>query len=88
MSAIPTLRLLTRPLAELKRQARSLARHLLRVLGPGVQVQVVESSGRVGGGALPQVSLPSRALALRLPPLTPCNWKPACAAPGPPSSPA
>src|SRR5208337_3411775 len=59
MSAIPTLRLLTRPLAELKRQARALARHLQRVLGPGVQVQVVESSGRVGGGALPQVSLPS-----------------------------
>ena len=71
MSAIPTLRLLTRPLAELKRQARALARHLQRVLGPGVQVQVVESSGRVGGGALPQVSLPSRALALSLPPLTP-----------------
>ncbi|MGB7913229.1 MAG: L-seryl-tRNA(Sec) selenium transferase [Desulfobaccales bacterium] len=70
ISAIPTLRLLTRPLKELKRQARSLASHLLRVLGPGVQVQVVESSGRVGGGALPQVSLPSRALALRLPPLT------------------
>jgi len=70
-SAIPTLRLLTRPLAELKRQARALARHLQRVLGPGVQVQVVESSGRVGGGALPQVSLPSRALALSLPPLTP-----------------
>ena len=34
-------------------------------------MQVVESSGRVGGGALPQVSLPSRALALSLPPLTP-----------------
>ena len=71
ISAIPTLRLLTRPLAELKRQARALASHLLRVLGPGVQVRVVESIGRVGGGALPQVSLPSRALALRLPPLTP-----------------
>ena len=71
VSAIPTLRLLTRPLSELKRQARSLARHLLRVLGPGVQVQVVESQARVGGGALPQVSLPSRALALSLPPLTP-----------------
>jgi L-seryl-tRNA(Ser) seleniumtransferase len=71
ISAIPTLRLLTRPLAELKRQARALARHLQRVLGPRVQVQVVESRGRVGGGALPQVSLLSFALALSLPPLTP-----------------
>ncbi len=71
LSAIPTLRLLTRPLAELKRQARALTRHLQRSLGPGLKVQVVESRARVGGGALPQVSLPSRALALSLPPLSP-----------------
>ena len=35
MAAIPTLRMLTRPVAEFKRQARSLARHLRRVRGRG-----------------------------------------------------
>ncbi len=71
LAAIPTLRLLSRPLAELDRQARALARSLRRLLGARVQIQVVASTGRVGGGALPQVSLPSRALALTVPPLTP-----------------
>ncbi len=71
LTAIPTLRMLTRPLAELQRQARTLARSLKRALGPRLQVQVVESVGRVGGGALPQSSLPSRALALTVPPLSP-----------------
>ena len=59
------------PLTELDRQARALARSLRRTLGEKIQVQVVASIGRVGGGALPQVSLPSRALALTVPPLTP-----------------
>jgi len=71
LTAIPTLRMLTRPVAELDRQARGLARSLRRLLGPRVQVRVVASVGRVGGGALPQVSLPSRALALAVPPLSP-----------------
>jgi L-seryl-tRNA(Ser) seleniumtransferase len=71
VAAIPTLRMLARPVAELNRQALSLARSLRRALGPRVQVRVVASIGRVGGGALPQVSLPSRALALTVPPLTP-----------------
>jgi L-seryl-tRNA(Ser) seleniumtransferase len=34
-------------------------------------VEVVESEGRAGGGALPQATLPSRALALTIPPLAP-----------------
>jgi L-seryl-tRNA(Ser) seleniumtransferase len=71
VAAIPTLRMLARPVAELNRQALALARSLRRALGPRVQVQVVASIGRVGGGALPQVSLPSRALALAMPPLSP-----------------
>jgi L-seryl-tRNA(Ser) seleniumtransferase len=71
MAEIPTLRMLSRPRAELQRQARVLARSLRRLLGPPAQIQVVESLGRVGGGALPQVGLPSPALALTLPPLTP-----------------
>ena len=68
---IPTLRMLTRPVAELDRQARALARRVRRRFGARLQVAVVESEGRAGGGALPQASLPSRALAITLPPLAP-----------------
>jgi L-seryl-tRNA(Ser) seleniumtransferase len=71
LTAIPTLRMLSRPVAELERQAKALARSFRRLLGGRVQIQVVPSIGRVGGGALPQVNLPSRALALTVPPLTP-----------------
>ncbi|MFI5355511.1 MAG: L-seryl-tRNA(Sec) selenium transferase, partial [Desulfobaccales bacterium] len=71
MVAIPTLHLLSRPVAELDRQAKALARSLRRALGDRIQVRVMASVGRVGGGALPQVSLPSRALALAVPALTP-----------------
>ncbi len=70
VAALPTLRMLIRPAAELERQARSLARRLKRRWGDQVSVEVRESVGRVGGGALPQVALASRALALSLPHLT------------------
>ena len=68
LAAIPTLRMLTRPVAELDRQARGSGPEPEACLGPRIQVQVVASIGRVGGGALPQVSLPSRALALTVRP--------------------
>jgi L-seryl-tRNA(Ser) seleniumtransferase len=68
---IPTLRMLTRPVAELDRQARALARRVRRRFGARLQVEVVESEGRAGGGTLPQAPLPSRALAITIPPLAP-----------------
>ncbi len=71
LAEIPTLRLLTRPAAALDRQARALARRLRRRFGARLTVAVVESEGRAGGGALPQAPLPSRALALTVPPLAP-----------------
>jgi L-seryl-tRNA(Ser) seleniumtransferase len=67
LAALPTLRMLTRPVAELAREARSLARTLRRRLGPRLTVEVVASVGRVGGGALPEAALASRALALTVP---------------------
>jgi L-seryl-tRNA(Ser) seleniumtransferase len=71
LAEIPTLRMLTRPLAELNRQARALARRLQRRFGERLQVEVVKSEGWAGGGALPQAPLPSRALALTVAPLAP-----------------
>jgi len=69
LAEIPTLRMITRPAAALKRQARALARNLRARLGPQLQVEVRPSEGRVGGGALPQAAVPSFALALTLAPL-------------------
>jgi L-seryl-tRNA(Ser) seleniumtransferase len=71
LAAIPTLRLLTRPVAELDRQARALARRIRRRFGAHLEVEVVASEARAGGGSLPQAPLPSRALALSVPPLAP-----------------
>ena len=68
---IPTLRMLTRPVAELDREARTLARRVRRRFGDRLQVEVVESEARAGGGSLPQAPLPSRALAITIPPLAP-----------------
>ncbi|MFA5110925.1 MAG: L-seryl-tRNA(Sec) selenium transferase [Desulfobaccales bacterium] len=68
---IPTLRMLTCPVAELDRQARALARRIRRRFGSRLSVAVVGSEGRAGGGSLPQAALPSRALALTVPPLAP-----------------
>jgi L-seryl-tRNA(Ser) seleniumtransferase len=71
LADIPTLRMLTRPVAELDRQARALARRLRRRFQAHLEVQVVASEGWAGGGSLPQTPLPSRALALTVPSLSP-----------------
>ncbi|MEW6660149.1 MAG: L-seryl-tRNA(Sec) selenium transferase [Thermodesulfobacteriota bacterium] len=71
LKAIPTLRLATRSLEELERQGRNLARVMKRRWGDKIKVALRASEARVGGGSLPGASLPSRALALELPPLAP-----------------
>lgn len=70
-AAIPTLRMIIRPLAEVQRQAQNLARRLRRRLTNGLQVRLQPSLARVGGGALPQLVLPSQALSLEHP-----KWPP------------
>ena len=64
VAGIPTLRMFTRPVAELDHQARAWARKMKRRFGSRLQVDVVQSEGRAGGGSLPQTPLLSRALAL------------------------
>ncbi len=68
---IPTLRLLTKPLSEVRRDARRLARLIKRRGGARYQVEIKPSLARLGGGALPEAPIPSCALALSLPPLSP-----------------
>jgi L-seryl-tRNA(Ser) seleniumtransferase len=64
LQTVPTLAMLTEPLAAV----RSRARRVLRRLAPDVRqrlaASVVDDHGKVGGGALPTVELPTAALAV------------------------
>jgi L-seryl-tRNA(Ser) seleniumtransferase len=67
LETIPTLRMLTEPLASIRRRAR----RVLTRMGPEAQralgAHVTESSSQVGGGALPTVELPTAVIALGTP---------------------
>src|SRR5881275_735417 len=59
-AALPALRWLTRPLAELEAVGRAAAPLLARRLGEGYRVTLVPSECEVGSGAVPALPLPSR----------------------------
>ena len=59
---LPSLRLLTRPLAEVAAMAARLQPVLAQALGPDWTVAVAESDAQVGSGSLPDAAIPSLAL--------------------------
>jgi L-seryl-tRNA(Ser) seleniumtransferase len=61
---IPTLRMLTIPLAELRKRARRLER-LLKRETQGAFIEMVQETSRIGGGALPLQDLPTWAMAVK-----------------------
>ncbi|HUO23453.1 MAG TPA: L-seryl-tRNA(Sec) selenium transferase [Caulobacteraceae bacterium] len=61
---LPTLRLLTRPLAQIEAQAAGLRAAVAAALGPAWRVEVAPVSSQVGSGSLPADVIPSAALAL------------------------
>jgi L-seryl-tRNA(Ser) seleniumtransferase len=61
---VPTLRLLTEPLASIKPRARRLLRALGAETSQRLGAQVSEGRSQVGGGALPTVELPTAGLSL------------------------
>lgn len=61
---LPTLRLLTRPLAQIELLARSLAPQFATALAPRYAVAVCELQSQIGSGSLPVDRLPSAGLAI------------------------
>ena len=64
LETVPVLRLLTEPLAVIRRRARALLRRLPAEAQRRLGAALVETTSQVGGGALPTVELPTAALAL------------------------
>jgi len=64
LQTLPALRMLTEPLALVRRRARRLLRRLDPATRTALGATLVEVSSQVGGGALPLVELPTAAVAL------------------------
>lgn len=64
LAEIPTLRMLTTPLAELKEKGSRYLRRLRRKAPETVRLSLEPGSSQVGGGALPLVDLPSCLIAV------------------------
>lgn len=62
MEQIPTLKMITEPLERLREKAEHL--HSLLVKQPGVQAEVLETEGQIGGGTMPGVNLASYAVGI------------------------
>jgi len=62
--ALPTLRMLTEPLAAIRTRARRLLTRLSPDVRAALDARVIESRSQVGGGALPTVELPTMTLAV------------------------
>lgn len=62
---VPTLRLLTRPVAQIREQAQRLQPLLQQAVAARFGVDLVELQGQIGSGSLPVDRLPSAGLAIR-----------------------
>ncbi|MEZ7828434.1 MAG: L-seryl-tRNA(Sec) selenium transferase, partial [Brachymonas denitrificans] len=61
---LPTLRMLTRPEAQIRAQAQQLLAPVTQAVAPRFAVSVVALQGQIGSGSLPVDRLPSAGLAL------------------------
>ncbi|BCO09361.1 L-seryl-tRNA(Sec) selenium transferase [Desulfolithobacter dissulfuricans] len=64
LSTIPTLAMISAPVEQVDRRAKRLARRLRKELADRCRITVEETMSRVGGGAMPEQNLVSRAVVL------------------------
>jgi L-seryl-tRNA(Ser) seleniumtransferase len=62
--AIPTLRMFTRPLADIENVAQRALPALASALGAGFRVSVQDSTSQIGSGALPTEEIPTKVIAI------------------------
>jgi L-seryl-tRNA(Ser) seleniumtransferase len=67
LETIPTLRMLTEPIASIRRRARRVLARVAAETQRALGAHIVESRSQVGGGALPTLELPTAAVALGAP---------------------
>ncbi len=70
-AALPTLGLLTRPLAELRTLGEIALALLARALGPDYALTLVDAAAQIGSGAQPTTTLPSLAIVVAHPTVAP-----------------
>jgi L-seryl-tRNA(Ser) seleniumtransferase len=70
-AALPTLRWLTRPIAEMESLGAVAVALLQRTFGPEYAVQMVDAESEIGSGAQPTETLRSKAIALTHPTISP-----------------
>jgi len=70
-AALPTLRLLTRPLAELRTLGEIALVLLARALGPDYALTLVDAAAQIGSGAQATATLPSLAIVVGHPTVAP-----------------
>ncbi|MCX7832061.1 MAG: L-seryl-tRNA(Sec) selenium transferase [Actinobacteria bacterium] len=64
---IPVLRMLSMPAEEVKKKARKLKKILKNEFGNRIEVELIATVARSGGGALPDIDIPSYGVALSVP---------------------
>lgn len=64
IAAIPTLRMITEPVETVERKALQLKAGLEKIDAKRIHIELIHQTAKAGGGSLPLLELPSRALAI------------------------
>lgn len=71
VAAIPTLRMLTLPFIRIEKKAKKLGTMLKKIDNSRINIQLVNISSTAGGGALPLLNLPSKAVGIKIQNMSP-----------------
>jgi L-seryl-tRNA(Ser) seleniumtransferase len=66
INAIPTLRMLTLPIEQIKQKAQQLKKRLKNINDDRLQIELINLSSRAGGGSLPLLELPTQCVGVKV----------------------